>query len=343
MASNIRNILVAGATGQQGRAFVAALKPSASTSDENHGPDSASKPTFHILALTRDASSPAAKSLAEQSHVTVLQGDLDKKDSVRKVFEKAVESHGGVWGVFCVLPFPGLGVDGAGEEAQGKTLADVAFEFKTSLFIYSSSERSGEVRDSHQAKESIEQHVRSLGDKGLKWTILRPGFFMENYDGFLGSITTTLLGHALKPTTKIRLVAVEDIGLVAAAVVQNPEAYDSQILTIIGDVLTMKEQADAYKRATGRPQPGVPTFLARIILSLNTHIRGLVQTLEAMNQMHVDGPVPEVEQQVARAKEAHPGMMTFEEWARRKKERPVNDRKGNWNQVSLTRLLTGKM
>ena len=37
--------------------------------------------------------------------------------------------------------------------------------------------------------------------------ILRPAFFMENFDGTIGNITTTVLRVGLKPTTKLQLIA----------------------------------------------------------------------------------------------------------------------------------------
>jgi nucleoside-diphosphate-sugar epimerase len=106
-----RNILITGATGQQGRALIAALRPE---------PDS--EPKFHVLALTRSLTGAAAKALTLERHVTVVEGNMMSVDSTRKVFEDAKET-GGVWGVFCVIAFPGLGAKADGEEHQGKASA----------------------------------------------------------------------------------------------------------------------------------------------------------------------------------------------------------------------------
>lgn len=101
-----------------------------------------------------------------------------------------------------------------------------------SAFIVSTAERGGESHDEQlaasprAAKVKIERHVRSLGEKGLRWTsvhltllflhdahilrnetsILRPSFFMENFDGTIGSVTATVLRCGLKPTTKLQLI-----------------------------------------------------------------------------------------------------------------------------------------
>jgi nucleoside-diphosphate-sugar epimerase len=107
----MRLILVTGATGKQGGAFISAICSSNGSS--------ASDSAFRILALTRDRNSASAKRLALDNDVKVVEGNLDDALSVRRVFEDAKE-HGGIWGVFCVLAFPGLGVDAEGEERQGK-------------------------------------------------------------------------------------------------------------------------------------------------------------------------------------------------------------------------------
>jgi hypothetical protein len=105
---SLRNVLITGATGQQGRALIAALRPE---------PDTEAK--FHVLALTRSSTRPAAQKLALEKHVTVVEGDMMLVQSMHKIFEDAKE-NGGIWGVFCVIAFPGLGAKADGEEQQGK-------------------------------------------------------------------------------------------------------------------------------------------------------------------------------------------------------------------------------
>ena len=88
-------------------------------------------------------------------------------------------------------------------------VADLGKEFAVSHFVFSSVERGGEGYDDHllqdrAAKAAIERHIKSL--EGLRWTILRPAFFMENFDGAIGSITTTVLRIGLKKETKLQLI-----------------------------------------------------------------------------------------------------------------------------------------
>ena len=80
-------ILVTGATGNQGGAVLDALL-------KVNG-------DFVIIALTRNAESPAAKGIANKSKsVRVLQGDMDQPDSIFNEAQKLVGMP--IWGVFMV-------------------------------------------------------------------------------------------------------------------------------------------------------------------------------------------------------------------------------------------------
>lgn len=111
---NKRIILVAGATGQQGGALISSLL---SPDVGNQAVD------YHVLALTRNSSSSAAKELSVNysERVTIVQGDLDDPASIHKIFEAArAEGRTGIWGVYSVMAFPGLGASTEPEERQGK-------------------------------------------------------------------------------------------------------------------------------------------------------------------------------------------------------------------------------
>jgi hypothetical protein len=54
-------------------------------------------------------------------------------------------------------------------------MADLALEYGVSVYLYSTSERGGDKNDeiqklSGRAKVLAEQHVQSLGERGLPWT-----------------------------------------------------------------------------------------------------------------------------------------------------------------------------
>ncbi|KAL0571564.1 hypothetical protein V5O48_010396 [Marasmius crinis-equi] len=339
--SSKRVILVSGATGRQGKSFIHALT-SSSEGD-----------SFHILALTRQSKGQRAQELTTRysGRVSVVEGDLDSPGSVRRVFETQRDANTNIWGVFCVLAFPGLGVRADGEEKQGKSLADLSLEFGVSHFVFSSVERGGEgsdetMMDDRLAKIRIEKHVQDLGTKGLKWTIIRPGFFMENYEGLLGSITFGVLKAGLKPTTTVQLIAADDIGYIAAAVFKDPSTFESEVLVAAGDISTVSQQEEAHKKATGRPMSSIPSFLARTLISLNKETKGLIADMErvhtARSSETTDG---EYWRQLEAAKRAYPGMRSFQEWcqpAPGAKQEKLSTREGGWNGVALGKLLRGK-
>ena len=115
----VRKVLVVGATGKQGSAFIrAAVAANASATND----DAQANSPFHLIALTRNATSPAARALTSLgTAVSVTAADLNQPETVKSVFEAAkAKEDGGIWGVFIALAFPGLGADASGEERQGK-------------------------------------------------------------------------------------------------------------------------------------------------------------------------------------------------------------------------------
>ncbi len=151
-----RLILVTGATGNQGGAVARSLL--------DRG--------FRIRALTRDPQKPEAQALTEQG-AEVVQGDMED----RSAMERALE---GAYGVFSVQNFWETGYDR--EVQQGKTVADAAKDAGVEHFVYSSV--GSAYRDTKiphfDSKWEVENHVR---ESDLPYTILRPVFFMQNWEG----------------------------------------------------------------------------------------------------------------------------------------------------------------
>lgn len=122
-----RKILVTGATGKQGNAVVQALLA--------HPP-----PFDHqILALTRKSTSPAAKALASNPRVTIIEGDLEHAG---EIFTQAggIDS---IWGVF-LMTLPSMKKEPENSETrQGNKLIDAAIEHGVRHLVYSSVDRGG--------------------------------------------------------------------------------------------------------------------------------------------------------------------------------------------------------
>ncbi len=220
-----RVILVTGATGHQGGAVWRKLR----------------ERDFPVRALTRDPDQAKARDLA--GHGTeVVRGDLDDRVTLTRALD-------GAYGVFSVQSPAEHGV--AAEVRQGITLADTAKRSRIGHFVYSS------VASAYQntgiphfdSKFRIEQHLRGTG---MRFTIFRPVFFMENWLGMRPQIEQGTLPLPLKPEARLQMVAVDDIGAFVAMAFENPDRWQGQAREIAGDELSMSELAGRFSRTMGR-------------------------------------------------------------------------------------------
>ncbi|TCD63909.1 hypothetical protein EIP91_004788 [Steccherinum ochraceum] len=335
-------ILVVGATGKQGQAFIRAL---------TRGPEEPPLFPVRILALTRNPSSQKALALQkDRPWLDLVKGNLDSRESMRHVFTQA-GGKGAIWGVFMVLQYAGLGESTEGEAVQGITLADLALHYGVSIFVYSSVHRGetdddSEILAEHTGKIKIERHIQSLGEQGLQWTIVRPVLFMENFEGTMGKMTTTIFRAGLKKDVKCRMVALDDVGHVVAAMFHRPVNIAYKTMVITADDLTMSEQDVAWLSATGKHMPTYPHFLGTLILAINTAAKDIVYFIDYLYRHRSDNSEA-FQEHIANTHALVPAdqMMTFEEWIkqyerdRRKRRRDT----GGWNKVSLGKLLTGSL
>ncbi|MCA8946354.1 MAG: NmrA/HSCARG family protein, partial [Planctomycetes bacterium] len=221
MASD-KTILITGATGQQGGAVLKHLK--------NKG--------FSLRALTRNPDSDKAKALG----VEVVKGDLNEEASLKAALN-------GAWGVFAVQNTWEAGVEG--EEEQGKRLAKLAREASVQHYVYTSvgsAERKTGIPH-FDNKWRVEETVRA--QEFPSHVIIRPVFFMENLPSpwFLNG---DKLVTALKPDTKLQMVAVDDIGSVGAQAFIDAEKLNRREIEIAGDAVTMPEAAKVVGEAMGK-------------------------------------------------------------------------------------------
>jgi uncharacterized protein YbjT (DUF2867 family) len=224
--TNDRTILITGITGHQGGAIARALRGSG----------------FRLRGLTRTPQSEKAAALA-RSGVDIVQGDLDDEATLRNALT-------GVWGVFGVQNTWEAGVER--EEVQGKRLATLARAAGVEHYVYSS------VGSAHRQtgvphfenKWRVEETVRGLHFPSH--VILRPVFFMENLLAPY-SLNGETLTAALAPTTKLQMIAVDDIGWFGARAFTHAAALSGRALDIGGDVRTMPEAAAILSEALGRP------------------------------------------------------------------------------------------
>jgi uncharacterized protein YbjT (DUF2867 family) len=221
-----RTVLITGATGHQGGATLRHL---------------AGQPGFTIRAMTRKPESAAAKALAAFG-AEVVAGDLDDAASLERVLT-------GAWGVFAVQNTAEAGVDK--EEAQGKRLAKLARDKGVQQFVYTSvgSAHKNTGIPHFENKFRVEQTVKALGFPS--YTILRPVFFMENLVSPRSLNGDKLVG-TLKPSTRLQMIATDDIGKFGARAFLAADRMKGVEVDIAGDAVTMPEAAAAISGLVGK-------------------------------------------------------------------------------------------
>ncbi|MBB5917384.1 uncharacterized protein YbjT (DUF2867 family) [Nocardia transvalensis] len=246
MTADTAPVLITGATGRQGGATARALRAAG----------------VPVRALVRDPATDRAKAV-EALGVELVTGDLLDRDSV-------IRAATGARAVFSVQ-MPALsatGFDFDGEVAQGVTLVEGAKAAGVPQFVHTSVSGAGQhveapgwaegrwaaMEPTLGAKAAIQDRVRAAGFE--RWTLLKPGFFMEN---FLPSMAFLFprgveggLVSVLRPETELSLAAVTDIGAAAAAAILAPERFHEVELELASDYLPMTEIAAILSRAVGR-------------------------------------------------------------------------------------------
>jgi uncharacterized protein YbjT (DUF2867 family) len=220
-------VLITGATGKQGGATLRHLVQQGG---------------FRIRAMTRKPAGDGARALQDLA-AEVVAGDLDDPASLERALD-------GVWGVFAVQNTWEAGVER--EEAQGKRLAQLARKAGVQQYVYTS------VGSAHlhtgiphfENKFRIEGVVKELGFPSH--TIIRPVFFMENLPSpsFLQGDN---LVSTLSPTTKLQMIAADDIGKFAARAFADAERFKGLEFDIAGDAVTLPEAAATLADRVGRP------------------------------------------------------------------------------------------
>lgn len=222
-------VLITGATGQQGGATARELLAAG----------------HKVRAMTRKPDSEAAKALAARG-AEVVQGDLDDAASVRRALA-------GAWGAYGVQNTWEAGVER--EEEQGKAFARLVKEAGVQHYVYAS------VGSAHrhtgvphfENKSRIEDVIRGLGLPS--WTIIRPVFFMENLTAPSSkpAIVQGQLAVGIKPTTRLQMVAVTDIGKYGRIAFEKHAELNGKAIDIAGDELTMPQVAAIIAKVAGHP------------------------------------------------------------------------------------------
>jgi uncharacterized protein YbjT (DUF2867 family) len=230
-----REILVAGATGQQGGAVARSLL----------------KRGFTVRGLSRD---PSKKPEGLDGRIHWVQGNLHDARSLESALRGAL-------GFYVVTtPFAGgwgKPPDIEGEIRAGRVALESAKRVKTPHVVLSTilgvGNQTGPTGIPHfDSKVKIEQLARSLS---VPITFVRPSFFMENLlqPWNLQAFQTGVVSVPIKPGTKIPMVSVRDIGEVVARAFEQSDRRIGTGVELQGDEKTYPEVVELLSRWLGTP------------------------------------------------------------------------------------------
>ncbi|MFD0557350.1 uncharacterized protein YbjT (DUF2867 family) [Stackebrandtia endophytica] len=286
-----QQILVTGATGQQGGAVAATLL----------------RDGWSVRALTRDAGRPAARALAEAG-AQVVEGDFDDPASLARAVN-------GVYGVFSVHSgsYDGSpdGYDADHEICSAQHLAEAAAAAGVRHLVHSSSvgvdrPELAAVMAMLRTKGEAERRIRTTG---VSVTFLRPASFMENLLGGVRGLTGGALVNPQPPEFPEPLIAVTDIAAVAALAFAEPDQHRDKAYDLAGDAVTQPEIAATISETVGREVP----FRRIPIEEIRAVSEDTATALEAMSRLDLAVDIEAV-------RTMHPGLLTFREWAERHRE-----------------------
>jgi uncharacterized protein YbjT (DUF2867 family) len=217
-------VVVTGATGKQGGAVVKSLL------ERGH----------EVRAVTRNPDSPKAKELASAG-VKLLRASLEDTAALTKALEGATS-------LFAMTTPFGEGIEA--EKRQGISASDAAKAAGVHLVFTSVGSADRQTGIPHfDSKYEVEKHIAKIG---VRATILAPVYFMENIYFGKEQIAQGIFATPLPPTRKLAQVAVDDIGAVAARVLEDPNRFSGKRFDLASDDVTGNEVVAILSRVTGR-------------------------------------------------------------------------------------------
>ncbi len=221
------NIMVTGATGQQGGQVARRLL------EKGH--------TVH--AFTRKSSSPAAQSL-QHLGARLVEGNFEDRTSLEKAMR-------GVEAVFAMSTPYEAGVET--ETREGIALVEAAKAVNLKHLVYTSvgsaDQKTGIPH--FESKFKVEQHIQKLG---VPHTIIGPVFFMENLlsPWMLPQLKEGNLALAVPAARQLQTIALPDIANMAVLILENRDRFLGKRFDIASDERTGLEAAEILSRVSGR-------------------------------------------------------------------------------------------
>ena len=191
------------------------------------------------------------------------------------------------------------------EGPPGQVPADAAKDAGVSHFVYSSV--GGAHRETgiphFDSKWEVEEHAREIG---LPLTVLRPSFFMQNWEMMREPILGGTLPQPLDPDKPFQMIDSGDIGVFAAMAFEDPETWIGREVDISGDELTMPQIAATFSRATGKDISFFQVPWEQFEEQMGEEYAVMYRWF---NDVGYEADVPAL-------KTEHPGLVSFEQYLR---------------------------
>ncbi|HEX8291524.1 MAG TPA: SDR family oxidoreductase [Pyrinomonadaceae bacterium] len=277
-------ILITGATGTTGREVVAELRRLGAR---------------QVRALVRD---PARADFIREAGFETVAGDFARPETLGAALE-------GVGRALLLTPPTPDTVSHHHDFIIAAAAAGVRHVVKLSAFGADADAPEGFGRW-HGRSENL------LKTSGLKWTILRPNFFMQNLLGQARQIAATGNIHQPLGDARASFIDARDIAAVAARALTE-DGHEGQTYTLTGpEALSYEEVAAKLSEAAGRRITYVPVTPEQFRDgALAAGLPGwLVSALERLNELFASGQAAEVTDAVRRVGRKEP--TTFGQFAR---------------------------
>ncbi|CAG8760447.1 15127_t:CDS:2, partial [Racocetra persica] len=230
MSSQQPLVVVSGATGVQGGSVVNALLASGK---------------HRVRALTRRPESDQAKALAAKG-ADVFKADLSNREDVKNALNGADIA-------FIATNFwdPSIFPNNmAGEERQGKMIADVAKEVGLNWLFYSSLPDTPNYKIvQFYGKNRVEKYISTLGI--LNVTIVYVGFYASNLGQLYPVVTkddgtSDFIIPMVKEDTPIEIIDAEtDTGAIVAKVIEEgPEKWNGKKIPVVSERISFGKIAE---------------------------------------------------------------------------------------------------
>ncbi|KAK4048696.1 hypothetical protein OIV83_004666 [Microbotryomycetes sp. JL201] len=238
-AKDGRSIIVIGSTGTQGSSVIDSL----SRSD---------KP-YHVFAVTRDTSKPAAQKL-QQEGVDLVQADVSTDRGVDDLFKQTGKDIDVLFGVTNFWEH----LDKQKEIVDGKRLVDKAQANGVKLFIWSGLEGVQELTNGKiqhvEHFDSKHEVTKYAQQSGLPTIVVQAGFYASNFATMMQPRKTEngiVFAYPFGPKTVISLVDTQaDYGKFVRAALENDKFCPGSELLACAEELTIEDVVKQFNEGT---------------------------------------------------------------------------------------------